>query len=60
MTLLALLVAVLIFGILADRALEEGVITSEDRERIREADEARDEVIRVDAFTPEEFSRLRG
>jgi acyl-CoA dehydrogenase len=45
---------------LADRALEARVVTAEERERIREADEARDEVIRVDAFTPDEFARLRG
>jgi len=44
---------------LADRALEAGVISADERKRIHDADEARDEVIQVDAFAPEEFAALR-
>jgi acyl-CoA dehydrogenase len=40
---------------LADLALQAGVITEEDRRRLRLADEARDEVIQVDAFDPDEY-----
>jgi len=43
-----------------DLAVAAGVITEEDKALVREADEVRDEVIQVDAFTPEEFVRLRG
>jgi acyl-CoA dehydrogenase len=43
---------------LADRALAAGVITEDERRRIHEADEARDEVIQVDAFDPETFRTL--
>jgi acyl-CoA dehydrogenase len=45
---------------LADRALAAGEITSEERERIRLADEARDEAIQVDAWGAGEFLELRG
>lgn len=44
---------------LVDLALKAGVITEQDRKRIRAADEARDEVIQVDAFDPEAFRSLR-
>jgi acyl-CoA dehydrogenase len=44
---------------LADRALEAGVISAEERKLIHEADEARDEVIRVDAFAAEDYLALR-
>jgi acyl-CoA dehydrogenase len=46
-------------GDLADRALEAGIISADERKDIHDADEARDEVIRVDAFRPEEYARLR-
>ncbi|MBI3030163.1 MAG: acyl-CoA dehydrogenase [Candidatus Rokubacteria bacterium] len=44
---------------LLELGLQAGVITQEERQRIREADEARDEVIQVDAFEKEEYRRLR-
>jgi acyl-CoA dehydrogenase len=44
---------------LADLALEAGIIDAEERKQIHEADEARSEVIQVDAFAPEVFRRLR-
>jgi len=44
---------------LADLALEAGVIDADERKRLHAADEARDEVIQVDAFPPETFRRLR-
>jgi acyl-CoA dehydrogenase len=44
---------------LADLALEAGVIDAEERKRLHHADEARDEVIQVDAFPPEAFGKLR-
>jgi acyl-CoA dehydrogenase len=37
---------------LADLALEAGVIDPEERKQLHDADEARDEVIQVDAFPP--------
>jgi acyl-CoA dehydrogenase len=37
---------------LVDLALAAGVISEEDRQRIHDADEARDEAIQVDAFDP--------
>lgn len=40
---------------LADKALEEGVITSEEAKRLKEVTEARMVAIDVDAFTPAEF-----
>jgi acyl-CoA dehydrogenase len=43
---------------LADLALEAGVIEAEEHKQLHEADEARDEVIQVDAFAPEHFARL--
>jgi acyl-CoA dehydrogenase len=43
---------------LADLALEAGVIDADERKQLHEADEARDEVIQVDAFRPERFRRL--
>jgi acyl-CoA dehydrogenase len=44
---------------LVEKALAAGVIAPEEREWLREADEARAEAIQVDAFEPEEFARLR-
>jgi acyl-CoA dehydrogenase len=44
---------------LADRALAAGVITREERTRIRLADEARDEAIRVDAWDADAPPRPR-
>jgi acyl-CoA dehydrogenase len=44
---------------LAQRAVEAGIIGEEERAWLREADEARQEVIQVDAFEPEEYLRLR-
>jgi acyl-CoA dehydrogenase len=45
---------------LTEMALRSGVITPEERDRLRAADEARDEVIQVDAFEPEDYrSRAR-
>jgi len=43
---------------LVELALEAGVITEQDRRRVRVADEARDEVIQVDAFDPDEYRSL--
>jgi acyl-CoA dehydrogenase len=43
---------------LIELALEAGVITEEDRRRVRVADEARDDVIQVDAFDPDEYRSL--
>jgi acyl-CoA dehydrogenase len=45
--------------VLADRALEAGIITDAERKQIHDADEARDEVIQVDAFEPDAFRALR-
>jgi acyl-CoA dehydrogenase len=45
---------------LADRALAEGVITPAEHEKIRLAEEARDEAIQVDAWDAETFRTLRG
>jgi len=44
---------------LADRALEAGIISADERKRIHEADEAREEAIQVDSFGPEEYVGLR-
>lgn len=44
---------------LADLALEAGVIDADEHKRLHDADEARDEVIQVDAFGPEHFATLR-
>jgi len=44
---------------LLDRALEAGIITPEERKQVDRADEAREEVIQVDAFDPETFRNLR-
>ena len=41
--------------LLADEALAAGIITAAERERIREADAARDEAIQVDAFERDAF-----
>ncbi|MFQ5937889.1 MAG: DUF1974 domain-containing protein, partial [Acidiferrobacterales bacterium] len=46
--------------VLAEQALATGIITDEERKRLHEADEARDEAIQVDAFTPEVYKGLRG
>jgi acyl-CoA dehydrogenase len=43
---------------LVDVAFKEGIITDQDRERVRVADEARDEAIQVDAFDPETYRSL--
>ena len=45
--------------VLAEKAVAAGVIRPEEREWLREADEARDEAIQVDAFEAEAFERLR-
>jgi acyl-CoA dehydrogenase len=42
---------------LADRALEAGIISADERKRIHDADEARDEAIQVDAFGPDRGDR---
>jgi acyl-CoA dehydrogenase len=44
---------------LLDRALEAGIISVDERKSVMEADEARSEVIQVDAFDPEVFRNLR-
>jgi acyl-CoA dehydrogenase len=44
---------------LADSALEAGIISAEEHKRVHDADEARDEVIQVDAFDPAESRGLR-
>lgn len=41
-------------------AMEQGVITEEERQVVLAADRIRDEVIQVDAFDPESYLRLRG
>ena len=43
---------------LVELAREAGVITEEDCQRIRAAEEARDEAIQVDAFDPDEYRAL--
>ncbi len=43
-----------------ERATVAGVITPEERQRVLEADEIRDEAIRVDAFDPETFGARGG
>jgi acyl-CoA dehydrogenase len=45
--------------VLADRALEAGLISADERKHIHDADEAREEAIQVDAFTPDEYAGLR-
>lgn len=45
--------------VLAEKALAAGVIRPEEREWLREADEARDEAILVDAFEAGGFERRR-
>ena len=44
---------------LFDQALERGIISKEERERVRACGASREEVIQVDAFTPEEFAKNR-
>lgn len=44
---------------LLDLALQAGVINEFERQRVSEADEARDEVIQVDAFDAAEYRSLR-
>lgn len=44
---------------LADRALDAGVITPQQREWLHDADDARWEAIQVDAFSPEEYAEMR-
>ena len=46
-------------GELAARALEAGILTTDEVARIRDAEQARDDAIEVDSFTPEEYARLR-
>ncbi len=43
--------------LLVQCALDAGVITEADRHKIRDADEARDEAIQVDAFDPASTGR---
>jgi acyl-CoA dehydrogenase len=45
--------------VLVEKAIAAGVIHPEERDWLREADEARDEAIQVDAFEAGEFERLR-
>ena len=45
---------------LLDRAVEARIITREERQQVRDADEVRDEVIQVDSFDPARFRSLRG
>jgi acyl-CoA dehydrogenase len=45
---------------LARAGVEAGVISETDRKALAVAEEAREEVIRVDTFSPEEYARLRG
>ena len=40
---------------LIEQAMEKELITQEDAELFRRAEAARDQAIRVDAFTPEEY-----
>jgi len=44
---------------LAAAALAAGIISGREAEQLSAAAEARDEVIRVDAFDPKEFAELR-
>ncbi|MCH7823900.1 MAG: DUF1974 domain-containing protein, partial [Acidobacteria bacterium] len=46
--------------VLLEQALEAGIISEEEHNKVLDADEIRDEVIQVDAFDPEEFLALRG
>lgn len=41
--------------LLIDEALEAGIISAEEAEAVREAEEARDEAIQVDSFGPDEY-----
>ncbi|MCH7717236.1 MAG: acyl-CoA dehydrogenase [Gemmatimonadetes bacterium] len=41
--------------VLVEQALEAGIITEEERQKVMDADEVRDEVIQVDAFDPDTF-----
>lgn len=43
---------------LVELALKAGVITPEEKERLKEADEARDEVIQVDAYLKDDYAAL--
>jgi acyl-CoA dehydrogenase len=45
--------------VLADRALEAGLISADERKRLHEADEAADEAIQVDSFAPAEYAGQR-
>ncbi len=45
---------------LLERALAAGVIERDELERLREAAAMREEAIRVDAFTTEEYREMRG
>ncbi len=45
---------------LLERSLAAGVVSEEERQQVLDADEIRNEVIRVDAFDPETFRSLRG
>ena len=46
--------------VLLDQAVDVGVITGEERQRVVDADVIRDEVIQVDSFDPEAYRSLRG
>ena len=41
-----------------ENALAAGIITSEERQRVLDADEIRSEVIKVDAFDPQTFELI--
>jgi acyl-CoA dehydrogenase len=45
--------------VFADRALAANIISEDERKRLSEADEARDEAIQVDAFDPQTYKTLR-
>ena len=43
-----------------EAALANGIISEKEGNRLREADEARDEAIEVDVFDPETYRSLKG
>jgi acyl-CoA dehydrogenase len=45
--------------VLAEQAVLAGIISAEERARLSEANEARDEAIQVDVFAPEVYKNLR-
>ena len=46
--------------VLLERAIEKDIITREERDQVLQAQRIRDEVIQVDAFTPDDFRNLHG